>query len=126
MLVVANSRAKLSRSVKNRVALRLCVHCSVYASIFFSLKAFGLKTASWPDMRRDRARSSFAPSASLLMSSVFSLLSAYLCCTRRLSSRRSKPAFHVLMSCDLGSPTVDEAAERCDGATEGVRVGVAL
>jgi hypothetical protein len=105
--------------------LEMCtVHA--YASTFFSLNVFGLKTASWPDMRRPRARSSFAPSASLLMSSVFSLVKAYLCCTRRLSSRRSKPAFHDLMSCALGSPEVDEAWERCEGAMEGVRVGVAL
>lgn len=30
------------------------------------------------------------------------------------------------MSCDLGSPAVDEAAETCEGASEGVRVGAAL
>jgi hypothetical protein len=60
------------------------------------------------------------------MSSVFWFVRVYLCCVRRLSSRRSKPAFHVLMSRALGSPAVDEAEERCEGAIEGVRVGVAL
>lgn len=30
------------------------------------------------------------------------------------------------MSCDLGSPAVEDAAERCEGAMEGVSVGVAL
>lgn len=30
------------------------------------------------------------------------------------------------MSCDLGSPAVDEASERCEGAIEGARVGAAL
>lgn len=99
---------------------------AVYALSFFSLMTFGRKTASWPDIRRPSARSSFAPRASLLMSSVFSLLSMYRWEARRLSSRRSKPAFHDLISWALGSPDVDEAAERCEGAMEGVRVGVAL
>lgn len=96
------------------------------SSSFFSLSPFGRKTASWPDMRRPSARSSLAPSANLLISSVFWSLRAYRCWTRRLSSRRSKPAFHVLMSCDLRSPAVEEATERCEGAIEGVRVGAAL
>ncbi len=30
------------------------------------------------------------------------------------------------MSCDLGSPDVDDAADTCDGAIDGVRVGAAL
>lgn len=99
----------------------------LYAPIFFfSLMTFGRKTASWPDMRRASARSSFAPRASLLMLSVFSVLSMYRCCTKRLSSRRSNPSFHDLISCAFGSPAVDEAPERCEGATEGVRVGVVL
>lgn len=98
----------------------------VYAWTFFSLSTLGRKTASWLDMRRERARSSFAPRASLLMSSVFSLVSLYRCWTMRLSSSRLKPAFHVLMSCDLGSPDVDDAADTCDGAIDGVRVGAAL
>lgn len=87
---------------------------------------FGRKTASCPLMRRPRARSNFAPRANLLMSSLLSLLIMYRCDASRLSSRRSNPAFHDLISCALGSPAVDEAADRCEGAIEGVRVGVAL
>lgn len=100
---------------------------SVHAApTFFSFNTFGLKTASCPVILLPRARSSFAPRASLLRSSFFSLLRVYRCWVRRLSSRRSNPAFHDLISWARGSPAVDEAEERCDGAIEGVRVGVVL
>ena len=97
-----------------------------YARIFFSSKTLGFHIASWLLRRRPRARSSFAPRASLLMSSVFWVLSMYRCEVNRLSSRRSKPAFHDLISCALGSPAVDDAADSCEGAMDGVSVGAVL
>lgn len=99
----------------------------VYAEIFFSFRTFfGLNTASCPVILLPSARSSFAPNASLLISSFFSWLTMYRCCWSLLSSRRSNPAFHDLMSWARGSPAVEEAVERWDGAIDGVRVGVAL
>lgn len=101
---------------------RLYQAVSTYACTFFSPNTFVRNTASCPLILLASARSNLAPSANLLISSVFWSFSAYRCCTRRLSSRRSNPAFHDLMSDDLGSPAVELAPERCEGAMEGVSV----
>ena len=61
-------------------------------------------TASWPVILRPRARSTLAPSASLLRLSVFSVLGTNRCFVRGLFSKRSRPSRRLLYSVTLGSP----------------------
>jgi hypothetical protein len=97
----------------------------------FDLEVMGvLKTASWPLMRRPRARSSFAPNASLPISSVFLSETTYRWLARRGSSRRASELWTVCISWARGEAFSDgvklSAVLRCDGAMLGARVGVML
>lgn len=55
------------------IALYTLTFFSSNSSVDCIFRCFGTKTASWPVIRRPSARSSFAPSASLLMFSFFSV-----------------------------------------------------
>lgn len=61
-------------------------------------------TASWPVILRPRARSTFAPRASLFRLSDFSAVGTNRCLVSGLFSRRSNPSWRWEMSAIRGSP----------------------
>ena len=88
--------------------MTLCTGCHIAVEADLSTAAFSLSglsfiVASWSVIRRPSARSTFAPSASLLKLSVFSCVGAYRCCCKRSCSKRSKPCVHSLISATRGS-----------------------
>lgn len=97
---------------------------SVSQLALFSLRIGFRMTASWPVMRRPRARSTFAPRASLFILSVFSAVGTKRCFWRGLFSKRSKPSPRWWISVSLGSPLGKLAAVRSEGAIEGVPLTV--
>jgi len=85
---------------KSKFSLDSYADCCMRA---FSLNTFGFNSASCEDILRSSALSNFAPNASLLKSALFSALGTNRCSCKFFCSKRSKLAFHALISAARGS-----------------------
>lgn len=90
----------------------------------FSFSTGSRMTASWLVILRPRARSTLAPNANLLKSSVFSGVGTKRCFRRGLFSRRSSPSRRLWKSASLGSPAGRPAKVVSDEATVGASLTV--
>ena len=117
---VSSCPPSIQPSNPNEALLQATAAFSLSRLVFLvsGLVFFLRMTASWPPRRLSSARSSFAPSASLLKFSLFSLLGTNRCEASFLFSSFSSSSVMTLSSCATGSQVLE--------ATEGVSVGAVL
>jgi len=107
------------RRVKIFPRHRLHVQGEAVSASVFSERGLRM-TASWPVILRPKARSTFAPRASLFRLSDFSAVGTNRCWVRGLFSRRSRPSCKWEMSAILGSPLGRLLFVRSEAASEGL------
>ena len=116
------SRGRIKHSTRVKIFSQNHIQGEVVPSDF---SESGLRiTASWPVILRPRARSTFAPRASLFKLSDFSAVGTNRCLVSGLFSRRSKPSWRWEMSAIRGSPLGRLPFVRSDAASEGLPLTV--